>query len=481
MCPKAVSILVPGILMRWSIRNQILIPLVGFQAIAVTAIALITATLAAARSERQIIDRLNGVIDALGHASFPYTASVLSKMRGLSGAEFIAYTDDGRASESSFETLPDIPRAPQSIPPATRLVTLRDSPTVALRGLRYFTVLVRPATSPRGVSLLVLYPEASLRQAHWEAALPSLLLGGGSLGVMALITTWIAHRISARLRGVERQVALIAEGDFQELRLGRDRDEVHDLSRSINRMCTQLREMQDTIRRSERTRLLAQLAAGLAHSLRNSVAGARMSVQLHAARHPAENGDQSLAVALRQLAITEEQVKGLLSLGRVERRPPEPCDLGQLLADVAQLVEPSCQHAKVALTYPRGQEPLEFLTDPLSVRAAVLNLALNAIDAAGNGGAVRLRAEANGSEVRIEVVDSGPGPPPELAESLYEPFVTGKPEGVGLGLALAKQVADDHGGSLSWHREDGETRFRLTLPKRDASPREETHEPHPDR
>ena len=71
-----------------------------------------------------------------------------------------------------------------------------------------------------------------------------------------------------------------------------------DLARSINRMCAQLREMQQTIRQSERTRLLAQLAAGLAHQLRNSLTGARMSVQLHAKRCPAAESDQSLNVAL---------------------------------------------------------------------------------------------------------------------------------------------------------------------------------------
>ena len=76
--------------MRWSIRNQILIPLIGIQAVAVTAATLVTATLAARRSEREIIGRLNDVLDTLGHGSFPYTGSVLAKMRGLSGAHFIA-------------------------------------------------------------------------------------------------------------------------------------------------------------------------------------------------------------------------------------------------------------------------------------------------------------------------------------------------------------------------------------------------------
>jgi len=196
-----------------------------------------------------------------------------------------------------------------------------------------------------------------------------------------------------------------------------------------------------------------------------------MSVQLHAKRYPAPDGEPSLNIALRQLALTEEQVKGLLSLGRVERRTPELCDLRQLLEDVALLVDPSCQHAKVMLRYQRGMEPLELLTDPSNVRAAVLNLTLNAIEAAGHGGEVSLEALSRDDEVSIEVADTGPGPPPEMAEALCEAFVTSKPEGVGLGLALAKQVALEHGGRLSWSRAGGETRFRLALPKANGSPK----------
>jgi signal transduction histidine kinase len=457
--------------MRWSIRNQILVPLIAIQAVAVTATAITTATLAARRSERQIIDRLNGVIDSLGHANFPYTASVLAKMRGLSGAHFVAFAEDGRVTETSFPTSGDLPPSLRSIPHAAHLDSLGGSPTVVLGGTRYFAVPLRSASSPGALSLLVLYPETSWRQARWEAAMPPLMLGVASLGMMALITSWIAHRIGVRMRRVQRQVALIAEGHFQELDLGRQRDEVQDLARSINRMCAQLRDMRQTIRQSERARLLAQFAAGLAHQLRNSLTGARMSVQLHAKRYPAPDDDQSLNVALRQLAITEEQVKGLLSLGRVERRPPEACDVRQLLADVALLVHPSCQHAKVTLRHPRGEEPLEFLADRSSVHAAVLNLALNAIEAAGSGGRVSLAAASDGDEVAIEVADTGPGPPPELADTLCEAFVTSKPEGVGLGLALAHQVAIEHGGRLSWTRADGETRFRLALPKTNGTPR----------
>jgi signal transduction histidine kinase len=451
--------------LRLSLRNQILIPLIAIQGVTLCAVTAATAALTARRSEHQLIERLNGVVETLGHANFPYTASVLTKMRGLSGAEFVAYAADGRVTESSFsglkDTLPPLP----SIPRTARLDSLGQAPTVRLDGVRYFAVPLRPTGSTHGSPLLVLYPETNWRQARREAATPPLLLGGGSLLLAAGVTSWIAHRISRRIGTVNRQVARIAGGDFEGFDPGREGDEITDLVRSINSMCLQLRDLSRTIQQSERTRLLAQLAAGLAHQMRNSLTGARMSVQLHTRRCPASSGDRSLEVALRQLAMTEEQVKGLLSLGRVEERPPTECDLGRLLGDIALLVGPACEHAKVTLEVRGDGESLAVLAEEPGLRAAALNLALNAVEAAGCGGMVRLEAIRDGEAVAIQVSDSGPGPPPGLAESLFEPFATSKPEGVGLGLAIAQQVAARHGGSLTWARETRETRFRLSLPR----------------
>ena len=100
----------------------------------------------------------------------------------------------------------------------------------------------------------------------------------------------------------------------------------------------------------------------------------------------------------------------------------------------------------------------------------MLNLALNAIEAAGPGGRVTISASRDDAALSIRIGDNGQGPPPELAESLCEPFVTGKPEGIGLGLTLARHVAEAHRGQLDWDRRDGETSFRLTLPRTEMEP-----------
>jgi signal transduction histidine kinase len=314
--------------------------------------------------------------------------------------------------------------------------------------------------------LLVLYPEASWREARWESAQVPLLLGAGALTIMAAATIWIVHRISRRIHRLEHQVARIAEGDFRDLDVQSpvQHDEVTDLGRSINRMCGQLRQMSQTIRRSERTQVLAQLAAGLAHQLRNALTGARISIQLHEKRCERARSDSSLSVALRQLELTEEQVRGLLTLGRTLERPHEPVDLVGIVEDVAALLEPTCEHSRVSLEVVAGGA-VAALADEASLRAAVLNLALNAIEAAGHGGSVRIELFDAHQALTIQVSDTGPGPPVELEPTLGEPFVSGKPTGVGLGLALVRHVADAHQGQLSWHRDGRWTHFCLSLPR----------------
>ena len=431
--------------MRWSIRNQILVPLIGIQAVAVTAATLTTATLAASRSEREIIGRLNDVLDTLGHGNFPYTRSVLAKMRGLSGAHFIAW---GRGGSGDGNQPADAGRPARSrsgtVPAAVHIDSLAESPSILLGGTRYFAVSVRSPSGPRGGSLVVLYPETSWRQARREAAMPALLLGVGSLGVMVLVTSWIAHRISSRIRRVQQQVARIAAGDFRELDPGGRRDEVADLTVSINRMCSQLKGMRQTIQQSERAGLLAQLAAGLAHQLRNSLTGARMSVQLHAKRHPAQAGDETLAVALRQLALTEEQVKGLLSAGRVERSPPEVCDLRSSWRDVARPGRsgvPACEgHSQSVATRRSGAaralrrpvEPARGDPEPGAERDRGRRAGGHGQPGSAIHGTAKCRSRSS---------TAAPARLPSWRMSLCEPFVTSKPEGVGLGLALARQVA----------------------------------------
>ena len=119
----------------------------------------------------------------------------------------------------------------------------------------------------------------------------------------------------------------------------------------------------------------------------------------------------------------------------------------------------------IDLRWVPGAAPTAVEGDAGQLGHLFLNLVTNGIEAAGPGGWVEVRLrEDSGDKAVVEVIDSGPGPAPEVAERLFEAFVTGKKEGVWLGLAVARQVAQAHGGSLRWGREDGHTCFTVELP-----------------
>jgi signal transduction histidine kinase len=462
--------------MRWPIRYQVLVPLLTLL-LGVVGISTWTALASANRARRQIETQVRNVAHTLS-ASFPLRGNVLDQMKLLSGADFLLITPDGSRTAT-------LPAGALEVPPAEEVVedwgTLRLGPRVVVEGRAYLGSGVRlpprpDAGIPDGATLYILYPEALWRSALWEAVRPSLILGGFAGLASLMLAFAVGEHFSRRVRGLERRTRLIAAGDFSPMPLpGRD-DELRDLGRSINEMAEQLARLQEAVQRTERLRLLGQVGGGLAHQLRNGLTGARLAVQLHA-RECRDNGDgEALAVALRQLTLLESHLKRFLDLGRAGSRDlsvREPMDLPALVGEAVALLRPRCKHARIDLRWHEPPEAARVRGDAGQIGQLLLNVIGNAVEAAGPGGWVEVtlrREEAPAPLVVIEVSDSGPGPPPEVAAKLFEPFVTSKPEGVGLGLAVARQVAEAHGGRISWRRDDSATRFWIELPAQQPTP-----------
>jgi signal transduction histidine kinase len=143
-----------------------------------------------------------------------------------------------------------------------------------------------------------------------------------------------------------------------------------------------------------------------------------------------------------------------------------------VVEEVVRLLGPSLRHRRIEFSTPAAEggetdRNDELFADPDQLRQMLMNLVLNAADAAGPGGKVRIETQIDSSDVIFRVIDSGTGILPEIAERLFEPFTTSKPEGVGLGLAVVRQIASAHGGRVEWKRQGGETCFEVRLPKGD--------------
>ena len=450
--------------MRWSIRQQILFPLVGIVLVAVIVMTVVAAVAAARQSDAQILSHLDNVVATLDHPGFPLTKAVLEKLRGLTGAHFLACDKRHTVLASTLSGNERLPDALVRVASQSQFDLLSRQPRLQIDGVSFFAVKVEPRGNEVIDSLYILYPVESWSRARWTAAFPSLGVGLGGVFLTALAAGWISQRFGIRIMRLQRQVAVIASGDFSRIPEDGRHDELSELAQSVNSMSAQLATMQEAIRVNERDRLLSQLAGGLAHQLRNAVAGARMALQLHQKRCASAVSDQSLAVALRQLSLTETQIKGLLSLGRGCHQSRLECDLNSLIEEIALLLHPVCEHAHVRLTVQTSPQPVMVVAELESLRAAFLNMATNAVEAAGEKGEVIVATHAENRLAVVEIFDSGHGPTIAVAETLFDPFVTTKPEGVGLGLALSRQAALDHCGRVSWRRELEQTIFRFELP-----------------
>lgn len=464
---------------RVNIRSQLLLPLL-LLLLGVLGLSVWMAFAAANHARQQIEMRVREVAHfLLNEGTFPLAPKaqnrILLQVKQLSGADYLLLQQDGkRISTLDVE--------PERLPPAEDVSddwrTLRLGAPLRAGGKLYLCSGIRLWRGENsGNTLYILYPESLWKDALWEAIWPFLILGG-SVGAASLaLAVGLGQGLSRRIRELERRTRGIASGDFSPLPLPRRDDEIRDLARSINDMAERLAQFQETTQRSERLRLLGQVSGGLAHQLRNGLTGVRLAVQLFVRECATQTDTAALDVALRQLTLLETNLKRFLDLGRESDGRREHCSLPALIDEAVELLRPQCRHAGIEL---RWQPPIRgvggtgvspVLGDAGRLGQLILNVLGNAVEAAGPGGIVQIklseetRLAPQSPIVVLEVLDSGPGPKPEVAERLFEPFVTGKPEGVGLGLAVASQIAEAHGGSLRWSRQDGWTCFRIELPQ----------------
>lgn len=464
--------------MRWPIRNQILLPFAIVQTIAVAVLSISAAIMAAQRAEREAVERLDSVVTTLSSSRFPVRAPILEQMKGLSGADFIASNDAGQPTASTLndEVTRRLLSAPLSSAGAGRLGRMEP---LSAGDQTWLVGAVEVLKSPELRQLLVLVPEQQWQSTRREVIFPPLMIGGITLLLMVTVSFWLAARMGSRLKRMQLHVQKLASLEFEELLPVSGDDEMQELASSINRMAVDLQSTTRQIRITERTSLVTQVAGGLAHQLRNSITGAQMAVQLHL-RRCRDTDKESLSVALLQLSLTENQIRGLLRLTRDAQQPPVPGRIDGMVQTIRELLAPQCQHSEIgfSVTFPSPEDCEKMaVSDAEPIQASLLNLMQNAVEACGPGGHVRvivalLKDEAvsvPGTDgvshwICVDILDNGPGVNQELGSRIFEPFVTGKPEGVGLGLTLASQTAEDHGGALTFERVGEWTRFRFKIP-----------------
>lgn len=320
--------------------------------------------------------------------------------------------------------------------------------------------------------------EAGLERTEAQTAWAGrVLVGLGLTGVLAgLLSGYATARaLSRRVARLSVHVRAVQAHLDQEVgamtvdRPGRPGDLDEELDRVVGRVkevCQKLQEQERELLRAEQLAAVGQLAAGVAHEVRNPLTGVKLLLQAAARPHgPTLLTPDRLDILLGEVARIERTVQGLMDFARTPPPDRRPYDLRTLAADAVEAERGRAEAKAVALRLDTPAAPLGAVVDRDQMLSLLTNLLSNAIDASPPGGEVVLRVGSTPGGAEVEVTDAGPGIDPALAGRLFTPFATTKPTGTGLGLTVARRVAKDHGGTLTAApRSARGTAFTLTLP-----------------
>jgi signal transduction histidine kinase len=214
------------------------------------------------------------------------------------------------------------------------------------------------------------------------------------------------------------------------------------------------------MRRAERLAALGQLTAGLAHELRNPLASIKGSADL-LARSSA--GRDSVARELGEIISSEVDRTNLLVTRFLDfARPLEP---HREMSDINEVIDRAARRAGVPVNRDYSFEVPKIAIDPALMEQVFINLLTNAAQASEPGEPVTVKTRMSGHAVEISVIDQGCGIAPDKIETIFNPFVTTKQDGVGLGLAIVAKIVDGHGGKMTVESKPGTgSTFRICLP-----------------
>ncbi len=285
--------------------------------------------------------------------------------------------------------------------------------------------------------------------------------GAFALLIVSLATLMLAALLTRRLTQSLERLAVAADavsrGDLEHRVDVPDDDEVGRVARAFNGMVENLRHTLDRLTRRERLAAVGEFAASLAHEVRNPLTSLRMDLQRVEEQVAPESALRApLERALRVVTRLNNTVSGALRVARSGTGGKDLVNVRVPLQRALEVTMPAFEQTGTALEAPDVSEvPLLVRGDASALEQLFLNLLLNAAQATPPGGRVTVSAVSDSGEVEVRIQDTGHGIPAALLDHVFDPFVSTKPDGTGLGLAVARQIAIAHGGELRIESEVG--------------------------
>jgi len=321
--------------------------------------------------------------------------------------------------------------------------------------------------------LLFILATVSLRDPERHTVL--VVAGAGAVAICAVLIVVLAYLIQRPMVELQEKIARLGEGDLNAaVSFSRRNDEIGDLGRNFNLMVQQLRESREEIERLHHTQMsraehfatLGELATGLAHEIRNPLAGIAGVIEIIGRDLPPTSPARAVVKDVRQeIAQINRILTDLLETARP--RPPEirASDLNTTVEHAVMLARQQVFSKPIKIELRKATALPDVEHDSDQIHQVLLNLLLNAVQAMESTGTVRVALSAQDGYAAVTVSDTGRGIAPEHLPNIFRPFYTTKGNGTGLGLSLARRIVEDHHGRIEVSSVVGRgTKFVVLLP-----------------
>lgn len=323
-----------------------------------------------------------------------------------------------------------------------------------------------------------LWQAAERQRDHWKEIIITtrfiVVVIGPAIGIA--LGWWISKRVHVSISQINvflKDATVEWDRTVAALRIS-GREDLTELRQRVERVVERLREVNaelDASRReslrAERLAAVGQLAAGVAHELRNPLTSVKLLLQ-HAAQQPQKTqlNDEETCVILDEISRMENTIQGLLDFSRPPSSHPQLHDFCETLQRGLNLVQGRARQDSVQIRMVVPDHPVLVDGDPEQLHQVCVNLLINGIEA-DSGGNLEIHVEEDDKDqlIRVRFRDFGPGLANHVKTHLFEPFVSTKGRGTGLGLAISRRIVMQHGGSLiAENHPDGGAVFTLELP-----------------
>lgn len=266
-----------------------------------------------------------------------------------------------------------------------------------------------------------------------------------SIGISLLTSILIINAVNTSIKNIGTATKKIASGNY-DLKLKETNDEFDEISKNINNLSHEIQIKTDEIKKQERLSAIGELAARMAHDLRNPLSAIKLSTDIikhDLSSKMSETVQEKFRVIDRSIYRISHQVENVLEHVREKELRLSSCNLSDIVKhSFASVAVPKDVKIKFELSNNN------IVCDQAKIETLITNLLINAIQAVSENGEISIKTTGDSESVTIEVQDSGPGVDLELQEKIFDPLFTTKQRGTGLGLASCKKIVEQHQGTI---------------------------------